>query len=97
MSRPRKLNKVPMSTVALSEELIRTLHNNRPANKSINDFLNQMFIEWREWKEVIYEWKDIVPFQEQLIKTQENKIKELNEVIEVLKKDKLNIPNEIRS
>jgi hypothetical protein len=82
MVRPRKVNKVPMTTVAVSENLVKLLNLSRPANRSIGDFLNEVFQQWKEFKEVVYNWKDEVPVMQDLIKSQERRIIELEEIIE---------------
>ena len=77
-----------MTTIAIDEKLLQQIHLKRDGTRTVGDFLNQVFHEWKEFRSVVYEWKEQVPFMQELIKTQEKRIQELNEVIEVLKKDK---------
>jgi hypothetical protein len=86
MVRPRKVNKVPMTTVAVSEKFIKDMNLSRPANRSIGDFLNEVFQQWKEFKDVVYRWKDEVPVMQDLIKSQERRIIELEEIIEANKR-----------
>lgn len=95
MSRPRKVNKIPMSTVALSEELIKKMVVFKPSSKTWYDFINQMFSEWYAWKPEIEEWTELVPFMREQLEQRENRIRDLLEIIEVMKKDKLALESQI--
>lgn len=77
-----------MTTIAIEEKLLQQIHLKRDGTRTVGDFLNQVFHEWKEYKPIIYEWKEQVPFMQEIIDSQKRKIQELNEVIEVLKKDK---------
>lgn len=47
MARPRKVNKVPMTTVAISEELTKDMLTCKKSQESWYDFINRVFKEWR--------------------------------------------------
>lgn len=85
-----------MTTIAIEEKLLQQIHLKRDGTRTVGDFLNQVFHEWKDWKGVIFEWKDQVPFMQDLIKSQEKRIQELEEVIEVLKKDKQELEERMR-
>ena len=47
MGRPRKVNKVPMTTVALSDGLIQEMVKSKKSCETWYDLINRVFREWK--------------------------------------------------
>ena len=97
MARPRKMNKKPMTSMSVEENLILELRQNKPWNRTYGEFIHTIFNEWKVWRYEIKELKDNAPVMEEWIKNQENKIIQLNEQIEVLQKDNIELEERMKN
>lgn len=58
MSRMRRVNKVPLRTVALSEPLLITMEKVKDSRISWDNFINRVFHEWMLAKDIIRDLKE---------------------------------------
>jgi len=92
MVRPRKVNKEAMTTAAVSEKLVKEMNLLRPASRSIGDFLNQVFQEWKTRKVTEDSYSNLKKENEFLVETLEQhqrKIQEYVETINAMEKDQI--------
>lgn len=96
MARPRKFGKKPSTTVTISEELRDRICNMKQhSNISINDFLGKILNEYNSLKSNNAVLKTDNDFLFEMNDKTTKKIQEYIEVIDVLKKDKQNLQNEL--
>jgi hypothetical protein len=94
MVRPRKENKEPMTSIAISEKLALELHRAKPFKRTIGDFVNILYGTYKENKEKMKDLQDDLAnykitnrLQEDQMKIKDRIIDEQKTVIEAMRKD----------